>query len=487
MPRYQKLIGAARVNQPPSVALWDTVIGLREDADTRQAVQVATIAISDDGIGKNRLSLSGEDAGLFRIKGSRLELKSGAVLDFESNPSLDVIVSVTDTKTRATSSTALQIAVEDVNERPWVWLEDTVAQVAADAAAGPTVVATIVVYDDALGINELSLSGADAGLFRIDGNQLILEAGQTIDVATNSLLDVTVNVDDAGIAGTPDSSASLRIGVTAPADDGGSPPDAGTGIVHPEKIGIGTWQQTSGSLGDLADLGVSWYYNWSTTPLTGSGGPEFVPMIWGGAAGNFTNTNLASISALEAESLLVFNEPDVAAQSNMSVAQAINLWPKLMSTGKSLSSPAVTAGEALGDGSWLGRFMAAADARDYRVDFIAVHYYAPENDVGAFEAFLENLHDAYDLPIWVTEWSLVAPESWLSGTSDFTEAETIEFMEAAIRMMDDLDFVERHAWFAAYDGGDGYHLGTHTLEQDGTLTEIGQTLADLTLGGSDWA
>ena len=53
-------------------------------------------------------------------------------------------------------------------------------------------------------------------------------------------------------------------------------------------------------------------------------------------------------------------------------------------------------------------------------------------------------------------------------------------------MMDDLDFVERHAWFAAYDGGDGYHLGTHVLETDHSLTVVGQAFAQLT-GADGWA
>lgn len=47
-------------------------------------------------------------------------------------------------------------------------------------------------------------------------------------------------------------------------------------------------------------------------------------------------------------------------------------------------------------------------------------------------------------------------------------------------MMDDFDFVERHAWFAAHDGGDGYSLGTHALEADGSLTAVGETFAHMT-------
>ncbi|KLU98373.1 hypothetical protein, partial [Photobacterium aphoticum] len=76
----------------------------------------------------------------------------------------------------------------------------------------------ITVSDDALGTNELTLSGADADKFEIVDNngsyELHLKAGETLDHETNGQLDVSVSVDDATAGGTPDDTASASIAVT---------------------------------------------------------------------------------------------------------------------------------------------------------------------------------------------------------------------------------------------------------------------------------
>ncbi len=46
-------------------------------------------------------------------------------------------------------------------------------------------------------------------------------------------------------------------------------------------------------------------------------------------------------------------------------------------------------------------------------------------------------------------------------------------------MMDDLDFVERHAWFAAFEFGSGF-LNSKAVAADGSLTEVGRAIAEAT-------
>ena len=76
-------------------------------------------------------------------------------------------------------------------------------------------VADIVVSDiNNLGTNVLSLSGADAGLFEIVGNALFLKAGTVLDFETLTSLNVSVNVDDATIGTSPDSSKSVTVAIT---------------------------------------------------------------------------------------------------------------------------------------------------------------------------------------------------------------------------------------------------------------------------------
>jgi hypothetical protein len=251
-------------------------------------------------------------------------------------------------------------------------------------------------------------------------------------------------------------------------------------IEHPSKIGMGTWDiDANGSaLEDLGKIDFGWYYNWQPDPLWKASGvagssAEFVPMIWGRAQA--TSDIIARIAASSADYLLGFNEPDNGRQANMSVQEAIDLWPLLMSTGKILGSPGATTGETLGEDSWLGQFMEQASAKGYRVDFIAVHYYSDNPDVDAFESFLKAVYAEYQKPIWVTEWALV---DW-SDQDKFTVEQLAAFASEAIQMMDDLAFVQRHAWFGFYDGGDGWHINTQLASADGSLTALGSLFQGL--------
>ncbi|RYD64361.1 MAG: hypothetical protein EOP83_09950, partial [Verrucomicrobiaceae bacterium] len=75
-------------------------------------------------------------------------------------------------------------------------------------------VANIVVTDDGLGVNPLSLSGADAASFEIIGTGLYLKAGTVLDFDTKPTYNVTVNVDDTTVGATPDALASFTLNIT---------------------------------------------------------------------------------------------------------------------------------------------------------------------------------------------------------------------------------------------------------------------------------
>ena len=210
-------IAVIDVNEPPAVSLANPITTLPEDTDTTSSVKVAGIVVSDDALGTNTLSLSGADAALFEVVGTELHLKAGATLDFETSPALDVTVQVDDTSVGATpdDAAALSIAVTDVNEPPTVALANPITTLPEDTDTTSSVkVAGIVVSDDALGTNTLSLSGADAALFEVVGTELHLKAGATLDFETSPALDVTVQVDDTSVGATPDDAAALSIAVT---------------------------------------------------------------------------------------------------------------------------------------------------------------------------------------------------------------------------------------------------------------------------------
>ncbi|HEX2556480.1 MAG TPA: glycosyl hydrolase [Microvirga sp.] len=245
------------------------------------------------------------------------------------------------------------------------------------------------------------------------------------------------------------------------------------------KGGLGLWDRNYAgtAVADAAKAGFNWYYNWEPEPVKSTTRPayepSFVPMVW--SAKHVTRGALERIKASGATTLLGFNEPNEHKQANMSVERAIALWPRLQATGLRLGSPSPSQGDTLGPASWLARFMAQAEKKGLRVDFIAVHYYSEDQDVGAFKQWLEAVHEQYKKPIWVTEWALA---DW--GKPDrFSVEEQAAFARAGAEMLDDLPFVERHAWFAAYEGGDGWYLRSGVLDEKGDLTGVGLTFAEL--------
>jgi RNA polymerase sigma factor (sigma-70 family) len=219
----------------------------------------------------------------------------------------------------------------------------------------------------------------------------------------------------------------------------------------------------------LTSSKASWYYDWSPSRIDqlSAHGPEFVPMIWG--AKNADAATIATAKRAGTE-LLTFNEPDMSAQSNMTVQQALALWPELQATGMRLGSPAVAANAAT-PGGWLDQFMAGAAAKGYRVDFITVHWYGSDfrtaPAVDQLKSYLQAIHDRYHLPIWLTEYALID----FSGPSKYpTPPQQAAFVTASSAMLTGLPYVERYAWFGL--AASGSETGT-ALFQGTTATPMG--------------
>ena len=117
----------------------------------------------------------------------------------------------------ATTSASFAITVTPVNDVPTISLINTTTTISEDVDTSLAIkVADIVIADDAMGVNDLSLSGADAAMFEIlGGNVLYLKAGVLLDAVSNPNLDVTVAVDDTAVGGVPDDTAFQTISVTA--------------------------------------------------------------------------------------------------------------------------------------------------------------------------------------------------------------------------------------------------------------------------------
>jgi hypothetical protein len=234
--------------------------------------------------------------------------------------------------------------------------------------------------------------------------------------------------------------AALAVGAQAAAAAGAHRAAAGA------MKGAGVWSFT-GVDRALVKSGATWYYTWGTghPGIATPRGGQFVPMIWGAAS--VTRANLRQ-ARRAGHYLLGFNEPDNAGQSNMTVSQALALWPRLMSTGMTLGSPAVAA-NAAAPGGWLDQFMKGVKARGDRVNFITVHWYGADFStraaVGQLRSYLVAIHKRYHLPLWLTEFALIRFGASTSFPSARLQA---AFLTAATRMLNRLGFVQRYAWFA---------------------------------------
>lgn len=203
----------------------------------------------------------------------------------------------------------------------------------------------------------------------------------------------------------------------------------------------------SGAGTALKDVGAKWFYTWAADPqgIAAPAGTEFVPMIWG--RDSVTQDQLDRAKA-NGRTLLAFNEPDLAGQASMPVETALDLWPRLQSTGLRLSAPAVAYGGDVA-GGWLDRFMSGAAARGYRVDFIPLHWYGGDFSsaaTGQLQSYLQKVHDRYHLPIWLTEYALI---DFSGSTPRYpSSAQQVDFVTRSTAMLDGQSYIERYAWFS---------------------------------------
>jgi uncharacterized protein YjiK/2',3'-cyclic-nucleotide 2'-phosphodiesterase (5'-nucleotidase family)/phosphodiesterase/alkaline phosphatase D-like protein len=106
---------------PTALTLNNKLTSIVENTSIATPLKVADIAVTDDALGTNTLSLTGADAGLFEITGNVLSIKAGTKIDFETKTSYSVNVNVDDSTVGSTPdvTTAYTLAVTDVaNETP---------------------------------------------------------------------------------------------------------------------------------------------------------------------------------------------------------------------------------------------------------------------------------------------------------------------------------------------------------------------------------
>ncbi len=134
-------------------------------------------------------------------------------------------------------------------------LNNTVTSIPANTStAAPVKLADIIVTDDGLGRNNLTVTGTDANAFQIIGTALYLKAGVALNSTVKPAYNVAVNVDDPAVGSTPDAttnyilmvtpsvggSASLIISEVAPWSSGNSVPSLAVDWFEVTNVGTAT-------------------------------------------------------------------------------------------------------------------------------------------------------------------------------------------------------------------------------------------------------
>lgn len=121
---------------PTKLELTNAISSLAENTNTTSRIKLADLAITDDALGTNTISLSGPDSASFEVVGSTLFLKAGTSLNFEAKTSYTTTISVSDPAlTDSTpASAAFSLAITDINEAPTTSGIPNIAAVENEAA-----------------------------------------------------------------------------------------------------------------------------------------------------------------------------------------------------------------------------------------------------------------------------------------------------------------------------------------------------------------
>ena len=217
---------------PTTLELTDDTTSLVENTDTSQPIKLADISITDDALGSNIITLSGDDAAAFEVSGNALLLKAGTTLDFEAKSSynITVIVADPDLTTSTPISTPFSLTLTDVNDSPTGGVT-----ISGTATQGETLTADISEIADADGLGDFSyqwkadgadITGATAKTFVPTQDQV----GKAITVAVSY-------TDGGGTAESLTSAATAAVTTTPVLTvNSGETDSPGTVVINPASI-----------------------------------------------------------------------------------------------------------------------------------------------------------------------------------------------------------------------------------------------------------
>ena len=235
-----------------------------------------------------------------------------------------------------------------------------------------------------------------------------------------------------------------------------------------------------------------WNYSWGSSRVDAQPeNIEFIPMTWGawgkdGFAKTLQRDVVPQIQSGKVKRLLGFNEPDKKEQANMPYTEALKYWPMLEQLGIPLCSPACA--NPLSDvddstqgvrGTWMRDFMREADKRNYRMDYIGVHWYGGTSPRSFKERMIE-VYEAYGRrPLLISEFAVADWGAKSIEQNSHSKESVLKFMKDVLPWMEKQNWIAGYAWFSF---GINEAVGTSStlFDRDGNLTTLGRFYQSVT-------
>ena len=251
----------------------------------------------------------------------------------------------------------------------------------------------------------------------------------------------------------------------------------------------GSWSQ---NLPKIKAANSYWNYSWGTNRVEAQpDGMEFIPMTWGawgkeGLKKALQNDVVPQIQSGKAKRLLGFNEPDKKEQANMPYTEALKYWPMLEDLGIPLCSPACA--NPLSDiddstqgvrGTWMRDFMREADKRNYRIDYIGVHWYGGPSP-RSFKERMIQVYEAYERrPLLISEFAVADWGAKSVKGNTHSQESVLKFMKDVLPWMESQNWIAGYAWFS-FEMNEAVGTSSALFDLKGNLTTLGRFYQSVT-------
>ena len=242
--------------------------------------------------------------------------------------------------------------------------------------------------------------------------------------------------------------------------------------IQPQQKGVGvSWFGTPPPSEIVQQLG-SWYFDWALYAKSITG-VEFIPMSYNGGVGTWTDG--------KSRYLLVFNEPDVPSQANLTPTEGAVRYRNVRKAVLGIDPDVrfIVGGTQAWRWDWCRDFVAEYNrlygAGSFRADGWHFHAYAQGNwdtarqQIEVYITWWQGLDDAVKgTELWITETGVL--ESW---------ANTEPFMRSLLAYIPTQPLITRYAWYCTNDEYAPQNWNGDLVTLDGQLNSLGLIWAGL--------